>query len=426
METVLAEMELMSEALRALIVNNPDEAIVLISALIAALALFALMLGRRSGKRVSGAEAQGAPDTLGHVEEVTPGVAIPTPGASDVSAPTPEQVRAPSPAALAEVEPEESALVRGLRKSRTGLLGRLASFFSGKASVDTSMLEDLEEVLILSDVGARCASELVESVKQVAQGEAVITPERLRGLLKEGIRGRLIPVQSDHRMYKPVGSPMVVLVVGVNGVGKTTTVAKLAAQYSQQGKRVMVIAADTFRAAAVQQLEQWSKRVDFTLVKGPEGAKPGAVVFDGMAAAKGGAFDVVLIDTAGRLHTKSNLMQELEGVRNSIERHIPNAPHETILVIDGVSGQNALAQAREFNDVVKLTGIVVTKLDGTPKGGIIVAISQELKVPVLYVGVGEKPADLVRFEPAEFVDALLEEPGSAVDRGPSIQTAINQ
>lgn len=426
METVLAEMELMSEALRALIVNNPDEAIVLISALIAALALFALMLGRRSGKRVSGAEAQGAPDTLGHVEEVTPAVAIPTPGASDVSAPTPEQVRAPSPAALAEVEPEESALVRGLRKSRTGLLGRLASFFSGKASVDTSMLEDLEEVLILSDVGARCASELVESVKQVAQGEAVITPERLRGLLKEGIRGRLIPVQSDHRMYKPVGSPMVVLVVGVNGVGKTTTVAKLAAQYSQQGKRVMVIAADTFRAAAVQQLEQWSKRVDFTLVKGPEGAKPGAVVFDGMAAAKGGAFDVVLIDTAGRLHTKSNLMQELEGVRNSIERHIPNAPHETILVIDGVSGQNALAQAREFNDVVKLTGIVVTKLDGTPKGGIIVAISQELKVPVLYVGVGEKTVDLVRFEPAEFVDALLEEPGSAVGRGPSIQTAINQ
>jgi len=431
MESVLAEMERVSETLRALIVSNPDEAIVLISALIAVLALFALLLGRRSEKRGSklatGEDSQAVTlsDGAGG-EDVTPVAASAMLEAPTVLPPSPALVTAPSATVPTEMEPEESALVRGLRKSRTGILGRLASFFSGKTSLDTSMLDDLEEVLILSDVGARCASELVESVRQMAQGDTAITPERLRQSLKDGIRGRLIPVQGDHRMYKPVGAPMVVLVVGVNGVGKTTTVAKLAAQYSQQGKRVMVIAADTFRAAAVQQLEQWSKRVDFTLVKGPEGAKPGAVVFDGMAAAKGGAFDVVLIDTAGRLHTKSNLMQELEGVRNSIERHIPSAPHETILVIDGVSGQNALAQAREFNDVVKLTGIVVTKLDGTPKGGIIVAISQELKVPVLYVGVGEKTADLVRFEPNEFVDALLEESRDGGDRGMAIQTAINQ
>jgi len=219
---------------------------------------------------------------------------------------------------------------------------------------------------------------------------------------------------------------MVVLVVGVNGVGKTTTVAKLAAQYTDEGKRVMVIAADTFRAAAVQQLEEWSKRVNFTLIKGPEGAKPGAVVFDGMAAAKDGAFDVVLIDTAGRLHTKSNLMQELEGVRNSIKKHIPDAPHETVLVVDGVSGQNALAQAREFNAAVSLTGIVVTKLDGTPKGGIIVAISQELKVPVLFVGVGEKKEDLVRFDPHEFVNALLDEPTGGSDVADTSRTVMNQ
>jgi fused signal recognition particle receptor len=219
---------------------------------------------------------------------------------------------------------------------------------------------------------------------------------------------------------------MVVLVVGVNGVGKTTTVAKLAAQYTEQGKRVMVIAADTFRAAAVQQLEEWSKRVNFTLVKGPEGAKPGAVVFDGVASAKEGSFDVVLIDTAGRLHTKSNLMQELEGVRNSIKKHIPDAPHETILVVDGVSGQNALAQAREFNAAVQLTGIVVTKLDGTPKGGIIVAICQELKVPVLFVGVGEKSEDLIRFEPREFVSALLDDTGAASGSMDQSRTVMNQ
>lgn len=227
-------------------------------------------------------------------------------------------------------------------------------------------------------------------------------------------------------MYSPTGSPMVVLVVGVNGVGKTTTVAKLAAQYMEQGKRVMVIAADTFRAAAVQQLEEWAKRVNFTLVKGPEGAKPGAVVYDGMAAAKDGSFDVVLIDTAGRLHTKSNLMQELEGVRNSIRKHIPDAPHETVLVVDGVSGQNALAQAREFNSAVKLTGVLVTKLDGTPKGGIIVAISQELNVPVLFVGVGEKVGDLVRFDSQEFVTALIEESPSTSESGALIQATINQ
>jgi fused signal recognition particle receptor len=288
------------------------------------------------------------------------------------------------------------------------------------------MLDDLEEVLILSDVGARCASELVESVRKVAETESIVSSTRLRDMIKEGIYGRLVSVPADHRMYHPVGSPMVVLVVGVNGVGKTTTVAKLAAQYSEQGKRVMVIAADTFRAAAVQQLEEWSKRVNFTLVKGPEGAKPGAVVFDGMASAKDGSFDVVLIDTAGRLHTKSNLMQELEGVRNSIKKHIPDAPHETVLVVDGVSGQNALAQAREFNAAVQLTGIIVTKLDGTPKGGIIVAISQELKVPVLFVGVGERKEDLVRFEPREFVDALLDEPGADTNSIDLSRTVMNQ
>lgn len=438
MQGLVVEIERFSEALRAAVVANPDEVIVAVSGLIAALSVLLLIVVRRGDRatrelieisrentelRAENQELrsrQESGDKDETLEVATSGVEAPTEDSAAEAALSPER------AVLADALREESALARGLRKSRLGLLGRLTTFFGGKGELDESMLDDLEEVLILSDVGARCASELVESVKQVARSEAGVSRGRLRELLKEGIKGRLVSVPEDHRMYSPTGSPMVVLVVGVNGVGKTTTVAKLAAQYMEQGKRVMVIAADTFRAAAVQQLEEWAKRVNFTLVKGPEGAKPGAVVYDGMAAAKDGSFDVVLIDTAGRLHTKSNLMQELEGVRNSIRKHIPDAPHETVLVVDGVSGQNALAQAREFNSAVKLTGVVVTKLDGTPKGGIIVAISQELNVPVLFVGVGEKVGDLVRFDSQEFVTALIEESPSTSESGALIQAAINQ
>ncbi len=305
---------------------------------------------------------------------------------------------------------EETALSRGLKKSRTGFLARLTSFFSGRASVDSSTLEDLEELLILSDVGAKCASDLVTEAREAAEKSPQgLAQQELREILKSGIRKRLVATPESHEIYHPVRSPLIVLVVGVNGVGKTTTVAKLATKYMGQGKKVLAVAADTFRAAAVEQLAEWSSRVGFTLVRGNEGAKPSAVVFDGMKAAKDGAFDVVLIDTAGRLHTKSNLMQELEGVRNSIRKHFPDGPHETVLVLDGVSGQNALSQAREFNQAVSLTGIVVTKLDGTPKGGVIVAISQELQLPVFYIGVGEKVEDLLAFNPAGFVDALFEE-----------------
>ena len=304
-----------------------------------------------------------------------------------------------------KVEP----IVRGMERSRRSFLGRLKSLFAGRAALDSSNLDDLEELLILSDVGARSAALLVASVRRSSEQSTGMSESELREILKAGVRAELIPVADDHPMYAPVISPQIVLVVGVNGVGKTTNVAKLAARYQKQGKRVMVIAADTFRAAAVQQLAEWSNRIGFQLVSGAENAKPGAVVFDGMALAKEGAVDVVLIDTAGRLHTKANLMQELEGVRNSIRKHIPDAPHQTILVLDGVSGQNALAQAREFNSAVALTGIVITKLDGTPKGGIVIAISQELKIPVLFVGVGERAEDLIRFRSEQFVEALFDD-----------------
>ncbi|MEY4668151.1 MAG: signal recognition particle GTPase FtsY [Pseudomonadota bacterium] len=315
---------------------------------------------------------------------------------------------------IEKIVPQEAApstIAKGMAKSRTSLLGKIKNLFTGRKSVDLATIDDLEEMLITSDVGARVADALVQVVKERAALHQEVTEGELRELLKDGIRKELIPVPSEHRIYQPVGTPLVILVVGVNGVGKTTTVAKLATRYQEQGKKVVAIAADTFRAAAVQQLKEWGNRTGFSVYSGAENAKPAAVVFDGMVAAKEQGADVVLIDTAGRLHTKSNLMQELEGVRNSIRRHVPDAPHETILVVDGVSGQNALSQAREFHASTPLTGLVVTKLDGTPKGGIIVAISQELKVPVFYVGVGEKAHDLLPFSVDEFVDGLLSEEG---------------
>lgn len=326
------------------------------------------------------------------------GEGIPVAATNEVSVVSPVKQEAPAPSSIAS----------GMSQTRSSFLGRLKSFFSLRPRIDTSCLDDLEELLIASDVGPRCASDLVEAVRAAVKSEVEVTEAVLTDLLKRGVRAHLVDAPATHRLYSGVGAPLVVLVVGVNGVGKTTTVAKLAARYTQSGKKVLVVAADTFRAAAVQQLEEWSRRVGFELVKGAENAKPAAVVFDGMVAAKSGTYDVVLIDTAGRLHTKANLMQELEGVRNSITRHIPDAPHETILVVDGVSGQNALMQARQFHEAVSLTGVVVTKLDGTPKGGVIVPISQELKVPVVYVGVGEKAADLVRFSSEEFIASMFD------------------
>lgn len=322
-----------------------------------------------------------------------------------------EEVKAPPVVAPPAIE--RPSIGRGLAKSRSSFLGKIKNLFTGRASIDLSMLDDLEEVLISSDVGVKVTESLIARVKERASESRDLSEGALKALLKDGIRQELLPVSADHRMYQPVGAPMVVLVVGVNGVGKTTTVAKLATKYKGQGKKVLAIAADTFRAAAVQQLNEWGTRSGFEVYSGPENSKPAAVVFDGMVAALERGVDVVLIDTAGRLHTKSNLMQELEGVRNSIKRHVPGAPHETVLVVDGVSGQNALSQAREFNSSTPLTGLVVTKLDGTPKGGIIVAISQELKIPVIYVGVGEKAADLLEFSADDFVSGLVADEGDA-------------
>lgn len=364
--------------------------------------IHALQAEVQAGREAAPLKTAGAPEVA------------PSPPFREVEAPpkeaaavTPEE----APKGAKEVPPREerSSIARGMAKSRTSFLGKIKGLFSGGKKLELSSLDELEETLITSDVGVRVSESLIGSVRASVSDNREITESDLKRLLKDGIRKELIPVAPDHRLYQPVGLPLVVLVVGVNGVGKTTTVAKLATRYMEQGKKVLAIAADTFRAAAVQQLNEWGSRSGFAVYSGAENAKPAAVVFDGMVAALQQGVDVVLIDTAGRLHTKSNLMQELEGVRNSIRRHVPDAPHETVLVVDGVSGQNALSQAREFNASTPLTGLIVTKLDGTPKGGIIVAISQELRIPVLYVGVGEKAKDLLPFSVDEFINGLLDE-----------------
>ncbi len=311
-----------------------------------------------------------------------------------------------------EIQSSAANLNAGMQKTRTSLLSRFKALFSSKGSIKLEALGDLEELLISSDVGVRCATAIVEQVKAVAQTADGVGENRLQELVRDEVRRSLVSVPADHPIYSATGSPLIVLVVGVNGVGKTTTTAKLAARWKSAGKRVVLVAADTFRAAAVQQLLEWGRRLEVPVISGAEGAKPSTVVFDGMVAAKEQGADVIVIDTAGRLHTKSNLMQELEGIRNAIGKHFPKGPDQTILVLDGISGQNALAQAREFNSAVALTGVVVTKLDGTPKGGIVVAISRELNLPVLYVGVGERAEDLIPFSVDHFVESLFTDSGS--------------
>ncbi len=309
----------------------------------------------------------------------------------------------------AEVK-EETSIKGGLLKARTGFFQKLKDLFAGKPAIDESTLEELEALLVGSDLGIGTAQALIAEVKSEVQNKGALSEEDLTALLAEKIKNILETDTPEELQIVPsrrADGALIVLVVGVNGVGKTTTVAKLASQWKDAGKRVLLVAADTFRAAAVDQLAEWGMRLDVPVVSGADEAKPASVVFDGMKRAQEEEFDVVIIDTAGRLHNKANLMQELEGVKNSIARHQPTAPHETILVVDGTSGQNALQQAKEFNEAVPLTGVIVTKLDGSPKGGVVVAIKQEIGVPVRYIGVGEAPKDLKAFVARDFAEALF-------------------
>ena len=291
----------------------------------------------------------------------------------------------------------------GLRRTTAAVTDQLNDLIANFVEVDEETLEELEEALILSDLGATVASDATTRVADVARHQRIDSPLALRCALKDV----LVDMMTEDTGLNTSTNPSVILVIGVNGVGKTTSIGKLAHRYVQEGHRVMLSAADTFRAAAADQLEIWAKRAGADIVRHGEGADPAAVVFDSIAAAKARGCDIIIIDTAGRLHNKSNLMNELNKIDRIITRELPDAARETLLVLDATTGQNAVHQAEEFNKVAKLTGIVLTKLDGTAKGGIVVAISGGLHVPVKLIGVGEGLDDLMDFERSAFVEALL-------------------
>ncbi len=293
----------------------------------------------------------------------------------------------------------------GLKKTTGAVSDVFSDMFAAFVKVDEDLLEELEEAMILADLGAATAAEATEKLRDVAKHERINTA----GELREALKTILIDMMQEDTPLDVSKEPAVVLVIGVNGVGKTTTIGKLAASYAAQGKRVMLAAADTFRAAAADQLTIWAQRSGADIVRHGEGADPAAVVFDAIAAAKARGCDLIIVDTAGRLHNKTNLMNELNKIDRVISRELPDSSRETLLVLDATTGQNAVSQAEQFNKAAKLTGIVLTKLDGTAKGGIVIAISAGLGVPVKYVGVGEGIDDLMPFEREAFVTALLPE-----------------
>ncbi|MGV3162284.1 signal recognition particle-docking protein FtsY [Streptococcus hyovaginalis] len=308
----------------------------------------------------------------------------------------------------AEQETTEEKYNRSLKKTRTGFAARLNEFFANFRKVDEEFFEELEELLILSDVGVTVATQLTEDLRHEARLEKAKKPEDLRRVIIE----KLVDIYEKDDVYKEQinfqDDLTVMLFVGVNGVGKTTSIGKLAYQYKNQGKKVMLVAADTFRAGAVAQLVEWGRRVDVPVITGPEKADPASVVFDGVEKAVAEGVDVLMIDTAGRLQNKENLMKELEKIGRIIKRVLPDAPHETLLALDASTGQNALSQAKEFSKITPLTGLVLTKIDGTAKGGVVLAIRQELDIPVKLIGFGEKIDDIGQFNSEDFMQGLLE------------------
>jgi fused signal recognition particle receptor len=307
------------------------------------------------------------------------------------------------------VEQEPSLLEKlklGVQKTRSGLVSRIEDALQGKKEIDADLLDELEYTLISADIGVSTTNEIIERIKDRAERHMLSDAGELRGLIREHLLEILRAVERP--MPYVSEPPAVVMVVGVNGAGKTTTIGKLASRFTAEGRTVLLCAADTFRAAAIEQLQIWGTRTGTDVIRQQPNSDPSAVLFDAMQAAKSRKVDYVIVDTAGRLQTKTNLMAELEKMRRTASRAVPNAPHETLLILDATTGQNGLEQARKFTESAGVTGIVLTKLDGTAKGGVVVAIARELNLPIRYIGVGEQAGDLLPFEAESFIDSLFE------------------
>lgn len=306
---------------------------------------------------------------------------------------------------------EKESLDHGLEKTKEGFLGKIARAVAGKSTVDAEVLDNLEEALVSADVGIETTVEIIERIEARVAKDKFINTSELNSILQQEIESILVDAPADTTYSNfdlPAGKkPFVIMIVGVNGVGKTTTIGKLAHHFTQAGKKVMLGAADTFRAAAVDQLTIWSERAGVPIVKREMGSDPASVAFDAVSSAVAKDIDVLIIDTAGRLHTKTHLMEELSKIKRVIQKVIPEAPHDVLLVLDGSTGQNAIEQAKQFTAATDVTGLVITKLDGTAKGGVVLAIAHQFKIPVKFIGVGEKVEDLLVFDKHEFADSLF-------------------
>ena len=307
-------------------------------------------------------------------------------------------------------KPKNPTIVEKVKKAvartKQDFTERVQELVEGKNEIDAELLEDIEAVMIGADIGVATTTEILDSIREQVTRETLRDPKHLREALKKELR-KTLDVEVRPVAQVPEGSPFVIIVVGVNGVGKTTTIAKLAQRFKLDGKKVMLCAADTFRAAAIEQLEVWANRIDVPIIKQKPGADPSAVLFDSLRSATARNMDYVIVDTAGRLHTKHNLMSELEKMTRIAGREVPDAPHEVLLVLDATTGQNGLVQAREFKKTAGLTGLILTKLDGTAKGGVVTAIVKDLGIPIRFIGTGEQMDDLVEFSPDDFVDSLF-------------------
>jgi fused signal recognition particle receptor len=333
------------------------------------------------------------------VADLEPEVTGPEAGAAEPGHPAPQQKK--------EGASLFGRLQKRLSKTRKSLVHRLDSLFLGRKEIDQDLFDELEEILITADLGVMTAHDLLDNVKKEVKRRELKDPQALKAVLKEQILAYLLETDKPEELVMPESGPFVIMVIGVNGVGKTTSIGKIAAKFVRAGKSVLLVAADTFRAAAIDQLKIWAERSGVDIVAQKQGADPSSVVYDAIEYGKSRKIDVIIVDTAGRLHTQVNLMEELKKIKRVIGKKLEGAPHEVMLIIDATTGQNAISQAKLFNEAVEITGLTLTKLDGTAKGGIIVNICRELKIPVRFIGIGEKMDDLRDFDPREFVDALF-------------------